>query len=87
MTKCVVPVPSDSQFSLQNLPFGVFRNAASQGNELSAAPPRVGVAIGDYVIDMAAMADAGCFSACDAIRDKQCFQQVRGLALLCAYCL
>ncbi|MFI6293479.1 fumarylacetoacetate hydrolase family protein [Nonomuraea sp. NPDC050790] len=39
-----VPVPEGTDFPLLNLPFGVF----SRRGEL----PRVGVAIGDYVIDM-----------------------------------
>src|SRR5580704_1342948 len=40
----------DSDFPIQNLPFGVFR----PGPE---SPPRVGVAIGDQVLDVAAAAD------------------------------
>jgi fumarylacetoacetase len=36
-------------FPIQNLPFGVFRPAAEQ-------PPRVGVAIGDQIVDVAAAA-------------------------------
>ena len=36
-------------FPIQNLPFGVFRPAAEQ-------PPRVGVAIGDHIVDVAAAA-------------------------------
>jgi len=36
-------------FSIQNLPFGVFRLAPAQ-------PPRVGVAIGDQIVDVAAAA-------------------------------
>ena len=34
----------DSEFPVQNLPFGVFRPAAD-------ARPRVGVAIGDQILD------------------------------------
>src|ERR1700675_4059875 len=37
----------DSDFPIQNLPFGVFRPAPGQ-------PPRVGVAIGDQILDIAA---------------------------------
>jgi fumarylacetoacetase len=40
----------DSDFPIQNLPFGVFR----PGPE---APPRVGVAIGDQILDVAAAAE------------------------------
>lgn len=42
-----------SDFPIQNLPFGVFRRIGSQ------EMPRVGVAIGDMVLDVAACADAG----------------------------
>lgn len=49
-----VPVAADSDFSIQNLPFGVF-----------CTPPttrRVGVAIGDFVLDLAALHNAGLFA-------------------------
>ncbi len=39
-----VDVPSDSDFSIQNLPFGIFR--------YDGRSPRVGVAIGNYVLDV-----------------------------------
>jgi fumarylacetoacetase len=47
-----VDVPPDSDFPLQNLPYGVFSSAASPA-------PRVGVAIGDAVLDLAALQAAG----------------------------
>jgi len=43
-----VPVPDGSPFPVQNLPYGVF----SRGDE----DPRVGVAIGAYVLDLAPLA-------------------------------
>jgi fumarylacetoacetase len=46
-----VPVPEGSGFGVNNLPYGVF----SQRGEL----PRVGVAIGDLVLDLAELANAG----------------------------
>jgi fumarylacetoacetase len=46
-----VPVPADSHFPLQNLPYGVFRPPGGQ--------PRVGVAIGAQILDLAALAEAG----------------------------
>jgi fumarylacetoacetase len=46
-----VPVPEDSGFGVNNLPYGVF----SRRGEL----PRVGVAIGDHVLDLAELATAG----------------------------
>ncbi|HEY3733943.1 MAG TPA: fumarylacetoacetase [Streptosporangiaceae bacterium] len=47
MTASWLPVPDGSPFPLQNLPYGVF----SRGTE----PPRVGVAIGEHVLDLAAV--------------------------------
>jgi fumarylacetoacetase len=46
-----VPVPAGNHFPLQNLPYGVFRPVGQ--------PPRVGVAIGAHVLDLAALAGAG----------------------------
>jgi fumarylacetoacetase len=55
-----------SDFPIQNLPFGVFRTAR-------AATPRIGVAIGEQILDLRAAADAGvldevreCAEACRA---------------------
>jgi fumarylacetoacetase len=42
-----VPVPEGSDFPLQNLPFGVFTRRGRAGE-----PPRVGVAIGEHILDM-----------------------------------
>ncbi|MCA9969964.1 MAG: fumarylacetoacetase [Anaerolineales bacterium] len=50
-----LPIPSDSHFPLQNLPYGVFTPPAG-------GAPRVGVAIGDQVLDLAALWDAGLFA-------------------------
>lgn len=44
-----VPVPDTSDFPIQNLPFGVFRTDYT----------RVGVAIGDQILDLAAVQEAG----------------------------
>ena len=46
-----VPVPEGSDFPIQNLPYGVFRP--------SGDTPRVGVAIGEHVLDLAAAQAAG----------------------------
>src|SRR5215472_11298161 len=46
-----VPVPEGSHFPIQNLPYGVFAGAGE--------PPRVGVAIGEHVLDLAAAAAHG----------------------------
>ena len=48
---CFLPVPVDHPFPIQNLPYGVF-----SGREKG---PRVGVAIGDYVLDLSVLSEAG----------------------------
>ncbi len=50
-----LPVLPNSHFPIQNLPYGVFKPLAG-GN------PRVGVAIGAYVLDLDVLHDAGFFS-------------------------
>jgi fumarylacetoacetase len=49
---------ASSPFPIQNLPFGIF----STSTQLA---PRVGVAIGDQVLDLAALADAGLLGSID----------------------
>ena len=48
-----VAVPTDSDFPIQNIPFGI---AACPGGE-----PRPAIAIGDHVLDLGVLADAGLF--------------------------
>lgn len=47
-----VDVAADSHFPIQNLPYGVFRPRAGGG-------ARVGVAIGDYALDLSVLEEAG----------------------------
>lgn len=49
--KSWVPVPSGSDFPIQNLPFGIFRRPDSE--------PAAGVAIGDFVVDLAGLHERG----------------------------
>src|SRR5213075_2591978 len=51
--KSFIDVASDSHFPIQNLPFGVFKPAN--------AAPRVGVAIGDLVLDLSMLEERGHF--------------------------
>jgi len=51
--KSFIDVAPESHFSLENLPFGVFKPRDGTA--------RVGVAIGDYVVDLAALGAAGHF--------------------------
>lgn len=48
-----VPLAPDAEFTIDNLPYGIF-STSNDG-------PRVGVALGDYVIDLAALANGGFF--------------------------
>lgn len=47
-----IPVAADADFPIQNLPFGIFSTAALPA-------PRAGIAIGDYVLDLAVLHKAG----------------------------
>lgn len=54
VSKSWVTVPENSDFPIQNLPFGIYKTATKT--------PRVGVALGTKVIDLKAIFDAGHFS-------------------------
>lgn len=60
-----LPVDPNSDFSIHNLPFGIFSPSNS--------PKRVGVAIGEWVIDMPKLADLGAFGGIDF--DKNVFRR------------
>jgi fumarylacetoacetase len=60
-----VSVPAGSDFPIQNLPFGIFSN--------SQRGPRVGIAIGEHILDLTAVSEFGYF---DSLRfDKKVFNQ------------
>jgi fumarylacetoacetase len=52
--KAFFDIPADSHFPVQNLPFGIFRPGAKRA-------PRVGVAIGDRVLDLSVLDQHGIF--------------------------
>jgi fumarylacetoacetase len=52
MLRSWVPVPAESHFPIQNLPYGVFRRPG-------VSRPAVGVAIGEYVLDVTLLEEAG----------------------------
>lgn len=62
-----VEVPPDSHFPIQNLPYGIFCREAAE-------PARVGVAIGDLILDLAELEQAGVFDG-PALRGKTTFVQ------------
>ncbi len=51
-----VEVHPASHFPIQNLPYGIFR--------IGQSAPRAGVAIGDLVLDLSVLEDAGLFQGC-----------------------
>ncbi|KAL8461563.1 hypothetical protein ACS0TY_032882 [Phlomoides rotata] len=65
--KSFIDVHPDSHFPIQNLPYGVFKS--EPGTE-----PRPGVAIGDYVLDLSAVASAGLFDG-PYLGNSDCFNQ------------
>src|SRR5680860_725592 len=58
-----VDIPKDSDFSIYNLPFGIF----SVGN----GHKKIGIAIGDQIVDVYAIAEQGYFD--DLKVDKEAF--------------
>lgn len=64
--KSFLQIDPESHFPLQNLPYGIFSTEPE-------GPRRVGVAIGDYVLDLAVIAHRGLFVDFDA----SCFKEVR----------
>jgi fumarylacetoacetase len=63
--KSFVPVAKDSHFPIQNLPYGVFTTPANY-------TPRVGVAIGDQVLDLSVLEQAGVL---DVVPGEQLFNR------------
>src|SRR4029450_5897547 len=57
-----IEVSADSHFPLENLPFGVF--------EPRQGKPRVGVAIGDLIIDLSALEELGPFQSSEFRNQK-----------------
>ncbi|MBV8284965.1 MAG: fumarylacetoacetase [Candidatus Eremiobacteraeota bacterium] len=64
-----IPVAPNGDFPIQNLPLGIFSRAGSA--------PRIGVAIGDRILDVRAAAEAGLVDVCD--RPLLCAPTLNGL--------
>jgi fumarylacetoacetase len=62
----IIEVAADSHFPIQNLPFGIFK----PGDGIA----RVGVAIGDYVVDLSILEEKGHFRFPE-FQDRQVFSQ------------
>ena len=63
-----VPVEADSDFPIQNLPYGVFTTANQHDKH-------IGVAIGSHVLDLHVLASYGLFSALPALHHGEVFKQ------------
>lgn len=73
--KSFIEVGRDSHFPIQNLPFGVFRPRPG-------AAPRVGVALGEFVVDLAVLDEEGLLPA--PVTGKGLFNQAGLNAFLAA---
>ena len=60
-----VPVPENSDFTIHNLPFGIF--------SVGKGKPRAGIAIGEHILDLAGVAKIGGFDTMGI--DKKVFNQ------------
>ncbi|MFS0646379.1 fumarylacetoacetase [Siminovitchia sp. 179-K 8D1 HS] len=67
MIRSFFNVEPDSHFPIQNLPYGVFK---PEGESM----PRIGVAIGDYILDLSVVEKAGFFNN-TAVKGKKVFEQ------------
>jgi len=67
MMKSFIEVDPKSHFPIQNLPYGVFR-------PLMMGVPRIGVAIGDYILDLSVLDAEGYFDGTD-VEGKGVFEQ------------
>ena len=63
LLKSWVPVEKHSDFPIQNLPFGIFKPNSFKGAEPKDLLPRVGVAIGENILDLVEIKRAGLFNA------------------------
>lgn len=64
--KTWVDVPANTDFPIQNLPFGIFKP--------KLGPPRAGVAIGNYILDLQEIAELGYFDSLH-LKDKTVFSK------------
>ncbi|MEL6304183.1 MAG: fumarylacetoacetase [Bacteroidota bacterium] len=58
----IIDIPKNSDFSIHNLPFGIFSTADRS--------PRAGVAVGEHILDLAALAEFDVFDFNTAVFEK-----------------
>ena len=63
-----LPIPADSDFSIHNLPFGIFSTAQQ-------TEPHVGVAIGEQILDLAFAADMAVFDMFLPYKQRDVFRR------------
>lgn len=68
-----IDVPADSHFPLENLPFGVFQPKDGR--------PRVGVAIGDFIVDLSVLEELGHFQSPE-FRNQKSSRKIRSTSFL-----
>ncbi|WP_409271424.1 fumarylacetoacetase [Neobacillus sp. SCS-31] len=68
MLKSFINVDANSHFPIQNLPYGVFRKKGGKEE------PSIGTAIGDFVLDLSVLDDAGLFDK-TSVRGQKVFHQ------------
>jgi fumarylacetoacetase len=69
-----VTVAPDSDFSIHNLPYGIFHRTNTPDES-----PRIGVAIGEFVLDLSVVADSGLFTG--SLANTKVFHQVHLLII------
>jgi len=62
-----IEIPAESDFPIQNLPYGVFER-----KDDPALKHRIGVAIGEFILDLSVVAAAGLFNG-PLLKDATCF--------------
>lgn len=72
--RAFLPLAPDSHFPLQNLPYGVFQPKAG-------GPARVGVAIGEWILDLRVLEEAGFFNGPE-LAGRRVFQEATLNALM-----
>ena len=58
----IINIPENSDFSIHNIPFGIFSTEDRS--------PRVGVAVGEHILDLAAVAELDVFEFNTAVLEK-----------------
>ena len=69
----IIDIPENSDFSIHNIPFGIF---STQDRS-----PRIGVAIGAHILDLAAVAELDVFDFNTALLEKDTLNDFISLAL------